>query len=105
MTEIVGLTEAHWPAVRQIYALGIAGGNATFAAEPPTWDGFADSHLMQHAVVAVDDGAGVGWVAVSPVSGRKVYAGVVEHSVYVHPDATGTGIGTALMRWLIASTE
>jgi phosphinothricin acetyltransferase len=25
--------------------------------------------------------------------------------VYVHPDAAGRGVGTALMTWLIASTE
>src|SRR5215211_8708262 len=32
-------------------------------------------------------------------------AGVVEHSVYVDPAAGGRGIGTALLRRLIASTE
>jgi phosphinothricin acetyltransferase len=30
---------------------------------------------------------------------------VVEHSVYVHPDARGWGLGTALLRALIDSTE
>jgi len=47
----------------------------------------------------------LGWAAVSPVSTRPVYAGVVEHSVYVRPDAHGRGIGTALLRALIDSTE
>jgi len=44
-------------------------------------------------------------VAASPVFGRCVYAGVVEHSVYVHPAARGRGIGRRLLDTLIASTE
>jgi phosphinothricin acetyltransferase len=39
------------------------------------------------------------------VSGRCVYAGVVEHSVYVHPAARARGIGYLLLDALIASTE
>jgi phosphinothricin acetyltransferase len=39
------------------------------------------------------------------VSDRCVYAGVVEHSVYVHPDHQGHGIGRALLHALIDSTE
>ena len=46
-----------------------------------------------------------GWVAASPVSGRRVYAGVVEHSVYVHRAARGQGTGRALLAALITSTE
>ena len=47
----------------------------------------------------------LGWVAVSPVSGRCVYAGVVENSVYVGADARGRGVGRALLEALVASTE
>ncbi len=47
----------------------------------------------------------LGWVAAVPVSGRCVYAGVIEHSVYVAPETRGRGIATALLRALIASTE
>ena len=39
------------------------------------------------------------------VSGRCVYAGVVEHSVYVHPAARGQGAGRRLLDTLVASTE
>ena len=42
---------------------------------------------------------------VSAVSGRCVYAGVVEHSVYVHPGARGQGVGRQLLDALIGSTE
>jgi phosphinothricin acetyltransferase len=34
-----------------------------------------------------------------------VYAGVVEHSVYVAPSAQGLGVGSALLDAVIASTE
>jgi phosphinothricin acetyltransferase len=57
-------------------------------------------------MVAVSaDGSVLGWVAVAPVSARLAYAGVVEHSVYVHPGARGRGIASALLKALIDSTE
>jgi phosphinothricin acetyltransferase len=43
--------------------------------------------------------------AVSPVSARRVYSGVVEHSVYVAAEARGLGVGTALLQALAKSTE
>src|SRR5262249_59774617 len=74
--------------------------------EPPTWDRFIRSRLPAHRFVALgDNGRVLGWVACSPVSDRRVYAGVVEHSVYVHPDARGRGLGRALLAALIKSTE
>jgi phosphinothricin acetyltransferase len=39
------------------------------------------------------------------VSGRCVYGGVAEVSVYVAADARGHGVGTALLAALIASSE
>jgi phosphinothricin acetyltransferase len=57
-------------------------------------------------LVAVGPAADLlGWVAVTPVSGRSVYAGVVEHSVYVAPRAAGRGVGRLLLAALIGSTE
>ena len=54
--------------------------------------------------MAVVAGEVLGWVAASAVSDRCVYAGVVEHSVYVHP-GPGRGVGRTLLDALIASTE
>src|SRR5438128_963518 len=79
--------------VLAIYQLGIDEGNATFVTTAPTGDAFDASHLLEHRFVALDDGGkALGWVAVVPVSDRCAYAGVVEHSVYVHPAARGWGI-------------
>jgi L-amino acid N-acyltransferase YncA len=47
----------------------------------------------------------LGWVAVSAVSARPAYRGVVEHSVYVHPAARGQRVGRALLDALITCTE
>ena len=100
------LTATDWPAVRAIYAEGIATGNATFEAEPPSWEAFDQGKLPGHRFVAVgESGAVIGWIAVSPTSTRAVYRGVVEHSVYVAGAARRQGVGRRLLQELIASTE
>jgi phosphinothricin acetyltransferase len=96
----------HATAVLEIYQLGIDEQNATFETVAPTWDVFDAAKLPDHRFVALDDeGQVAGWVGVVPVSDRCAYAGVVEHSVYVHPEARGRGAGGALLTALIASTE
>lgn len=103
---ILPLTREHAAAVLAIYQAGIDEGNATFETRAPTWPLFDAARLPEHRFVAVDEDATVrGWVAVSPTSSRPVYRGVVEHSVYVDPDARGRGIGRGLLAALIASTE
>jgi phosphinothricin acetyltransferase len=94
-----------WPAVAEIYAEGIATGNATFETEVPTWPQWDAGHLPGHRLVAELDGRVAGWAAVSPVSTRSAYAGVVEHSVYVAGTARGRGVGRRLLAALIESTE
>ena len=100
------LTAAHWPAVRAIYAEGIATGTATFATEPPAWADWDAGHLAAGRLVAADEaGRVLGWAALSPVSGRCVYAGVAEVSVYVAGAARGQGVGRALLAALVAASE
>jgi L-amino acid N-acyltransferase YncA len=94
-------------AVLAIYQAGLDGGQASFETRAPGWEKFGAGKLPGHRHVAADAVTGevAGWVAVSPVSSRPVYAGVVEHSVYVGPAYQGRGIGSALLAALIASTE
>src|ERR1700689_5157306 len=102
---VEAMTTAHADAVLAIYQAGIDEGNATFETRAPDWDTFTTSRLPEHRYVALDENGIVGWVAASRVSARPVYAGVVEHSVYMHPRARGLGIGRQLLDTLIASTE
>ncbi|WP_434063487.1 N-acetyltransferase family protein [Pengzhenrongella frigida] len=93
-------------AVLAVYAEGIAAGTATFETAAPTWQAWDGGHLDSHRLVALaDDGGVVGWVAASPVSGRCVYAGVVELSVYVAAAGRGRGVGGALLAAMIDSSE
>ncbi len=91
------LTPADWVEVERIYAEGIATGNATFEPAPPSWEQFDAGKLATGRLVAVDDHGVEGWAAVSPVSTREVYRGVVEHSVYVSERARGRGLGRQLL--------
>ncbi|UKA57156.1 GNAT family N-acetyltransferase [Arthrobacter sp. FW306-2-2C-D06B] len=94
-----------WPEVRAIFTEGIETGQASFEAAAPDWERFDASRLPDHRFVAEVSGRVVGWTAVSPVSARQAYAGVVEHSVYVAGSARGQGVGSLLLKALAASTE
>ncbi|WP_317442954.1 N-acetyltransferase family protein [Streptomyces collinus] len=103
---VVPMESGHAAGVLAVYRLGINEGNATFETVAPGWEQFDAAKLPGHRYVAVDEaGRVLGWVAAGPVSDRCAYAGVVEHSVYVHPEARGRGVGLVLLRALIASTE
>lgn len=92
--------------VLAIYQAGLDGGNASFETVAPTWAAFDAGRLPAHRFVAADGADAVlGWVAVTPTSTRAVYAGVVEHSIYVDPAAQGRGVARLLLDTLVASTE
>lgn len=94
-----------WPAVRAIYLEGIATGNSTFEQSAPDWQAWDQGHLPGCRLVARERNEVLGWTAVSPVSGRRVYSGVAEFSLYVAERARGRGIGTALLQALIEASE
>src|SRR5579862_1772046 len=97
---------AHWPAVQAIHEAGILGGNATIERVPAAdWSTWSSAHRPDCRFVAVEGEQVVGWVALSPYSGRQVYTGVAWLSVYVATDAHGRGIGGGLLAALIEASE
>ncbi len=103
--EIRPLRPEDWGPVRRIYEEGIATGDATFETEAPGWETWDASHLDTCRLVAEGEGRIVGWAALAPVSGRCVYGGVAEVSVYVGRDARGGGLGLRLLTALVESSE
>ncbi|MGB5435368.1 MAG: N-acetyltransferase family protein [Maribacter sp.] len=94
-----------WETVATIYAEGIATGYATFEKHISTYDIWDKTHLKSCRLVAVDLKKVLGWAALSPVSGRSVYQGVAEVSVYVGQAHSGNGVGSLLMKELILQSE
>lgn len=112
------MAPADWPSVRAIYLEGIATGHATFETGAPSWDAWDAAHAKEPRLVAREtgetgasggargpSGAIVGWAALTPVSGRCVYAGVGDLSVYVAASARGRGVGRALLEALVTESE
>lgn len=105
-----------WAAVRAIYEEGIASGHATFETTAPSWEAWDASHLTTCRLVAIRVLADpaeaatpsdclIGWAALTPVSGRCVYAGVAEVSVYVAAALRGSGVGRRLLDALVTQSE
>jgi phosphinothricin acetyltransferase len=92
-----------WPAVRAIFEEGIRSG-ATFETEPPSWEAWDAAH-PELRLVAEDEGAVVGWAALSPYSARRCYRGVGDVSVYIGEAARGSGVGRLLLEELVDHSE
>jgi L-amino acid N-acyltransferase YncA len=103
--QIQTMLPAHWPAVKNIYEEGIATDNATFQTAAPGWEEWDAAHVKNLRLVAVLNERVLGWAALTPVSGRCIYAGVGEVSVYVAASARGKGLGKKLLQVLIAESE
>ena len=99
------LLPGHWPEVRAVYQEGVASGDATFETEAPEWERWDAAHLRACRLVALTGERVAGWAALSPVSARKVYAGVAEVSVYVGAEFRGRGVGRALLEALVRESE
>jgi L-amino acid N-acyltransferase YncA len=106
VNRIRGMTPADWPAIEEIYRHGIDEGEATFETHTPTWEAFDRGKLAEPRLVAVDESDDVlGWAAASPVSPRAAYRGVIEHSVYVHREARGHGLGRLLLNAFVTACD
>lgn len=90
--------------IHAIYAEEVRSGWATFDLTVPglasfeAW--FGDDAPGHHVVVAVDDGAVIGYARSGTFRSRAAYDPTVETSVYV--TRPGRGVGTALYRALLA---
>lgn len=103
--QIRTMSETDWPEVSRIYRQGMGTNLATFQSECPTWDEWDASHLKASRLVVTESGKALGWAALTAVSGRCVYAGVAEVSIYIGQDYRGHGTGRALLLELIRRSE
>lgn len=100
------MVDSDWDAVQDIYAQGIATGNATFEEHTPAKTDFLSARIPELRIVAQDERGGVvGWAAASPTSTRAAYRGVIEHSIYVDHRNSGQGIATKLLQDLISRAQ
>ncbi len=100
------MTAADWPAVRRIYAEGIATGDATLEREAPDWGHFDRSHPAECRLVAR---SATRWrpgldrarwlLGASGLQRRRVGERLRGES------ARGRGVGRALLEALIAASE
>ncbi|WP_026898060.1 GNAT family N-acetyltransferase [Daejeonella oryzae] len=103
--EIANLLPEHWNDVKKIYEEGIATGKATFEINAPDWDSWNQTHLPQGRFVCIKNDEILGWTALTAVSGRCVYAGVAEVSIYISEKVRGEGFGKLLLNHLITESE
>lgn len=102
---IDSMSESDWEQVLAIYMEGLGTGNATFETEAPIWTDWNRKHHLFARLVARDAGYIHGWVALSPVSTRLVYAGVADESLYIRASSRGQGVGIALLAAAIEESE
>jgi L-amino acid N-acyltransferase YncA len=94
-----------WPAMAAIYQQGIDTGNATLETTAPAPDKMAAHYLVAPQLVADIGGAVAGYALLSAVSGRCVYGGVAEVSIYIDEAFRGRGVGRALLTELARQSE
>lgn len=94
-----------WEDVARIYEEGISTGFATFEQQAPTYESWDQAHVESCRLIAEEDGHILGWAALSPVSGRCVYGGVGEVSIYIGTESRGKGVGKALLKKLVTESE
>jgi phosphinothricin acetyltransferase len=98
------------PTITAIYSEQVRFGTATFELDPPSE---AEMQRRFETIlgagypyfVAERGGAVLGYAYAGVYRPRPAYRFTVEDSVYIAEEARGTGVGTALMRTLVAETE
>jgi phosphinothricin acetyltransferase len=92
-------------AIRAIYNAEVTTSTVTFDMVPRTvaeqLEWLARHRGAHPAVVAVEEGAVVGFGSLSPFRDRPAYATTVEDSVYVAAERRGRGVGRLLLAELV----
>jgi L-amino acid N-acyltransferase YncA len=108
--EIRAASAADLSAITEIYQHAVLFGTATFELVPP--DRAEMTRRFQSLMdggfpyfVAALDSRPVGYAYAGPYRPRPAYRFTVENSVYLAPSVQHRGIGTALLRRLIAEAE
>jgi phosphinothricin acetyltransferase len=103
---IRAVSDADVPAVQSIYSYHVATSLGTFETEPP---GVPEMRARCTSIVQAGfpylvgelDGRVVGFVYANQFRPRAAYRATIEDSIYVAADATGRGVGKALLSALI----
>lgn len=103
--QIRKMMPSDWTLVKEIYEEGIKSKNATFETQAPTYEKWIEAAHPHCHLVAEENNRVLAWAKVLFTSARPVYAGVGEVSIYVHPNAKGKGMGSKLLKELIAESE
>ncbi|WP_342107189.1 N-acetyltransferase family protein [Methylobacterium sp. SI9] len=103
-------TEADLPSITAIYGDAVQTSTVSFETDPPSLDEMTRRFRILRDggfpyLVAVRDGAVIGYAYAGPYHQRAAYRSTVEDSIYVARDARGGGIGGALLAALIAACE
>ena len=97
------------PEIMDIYNYAILNTTATFDTEPKTFNDriewFKEHNEQYPLLVAVLNEKVVGWGSIRPFGTRKAYRYTVENAIYINCDYQGMGIGTTLLRELIAIAQ
>ena len=99
-------TSADIPAIAAIYGDAVVNGTASWEIEPPD-----EAELLRRLnailaggypyLAAERDGLLVGYAYAGAYRPRPAYRSTVENSIYIAPDAQGSGVGAALLAALI----
>ncbi|MFZ1814954.1 MAG: N-acetyltransferase family protein [Rhizobiaceae bacterium] len=103
---IRGAEQQDIAAIRDIYALNVETGTASYELVAPSHSEMIDRFQAIHGkgypyLVAEQGNKIIGYAYASPFRTRPAYRWLVEDSVYIHEDAQGKGVGRMLLRALI----
>jgi L-amino acid N-acyltransferase YncA len=98
------------PAITAIYSHHVRTGTGTFETTPPTEDEMSArrADVLSKALpylVAEDGGQVLGFAYCQWFKPRPAYRFSAEDSIYLHPDATGKGLGKALLAELVRQAQ